>query len=769
MKLTKKTIFFGILIFGLIINLLTIFNVDQFYFRAAITFIFLTIIPGLLLMLILKIRNINPWEYLVYTIGLSIAFLTFIGLFVNWVLPLIGIDKPLSLLPLLISFDIFLLVFWIIAYKRNRDIYLEIRPLKLSNLNLVFIIILLIFPVLSILGALALNNDGTNILTMIMLAGITVYVLMVVLYRSKLNENIYPLSILMISVSLLLAVSLRSWYVSGWDIFQEYYVFQLTKEGFNWSMSNFDSAYNACLSVTILPTVLSSFLKINDHYVFKLLFQLILSFISVGVFLFFKRLTKDILAFIASIFFISQPTFFDHLTKAVRQEIAFLFFALALLVLFSKNINSIQKRIVFTVFGFSLIVSHYTTAYIALAFFIFTYLISIIFRKTENRKPFLKIYEKLNLKEKGRRLKERKYYLSGILVILLIAFAFLWYAQLTKISGDLIDLTKKTVKNMENIFNEEMKEEGLSLSSQWNIFYKQEDKTYLLRDYIKDINLEYESRSYLSYYPPEKYGDYSPKLMDFGIIPLKINADIVSKIYVFMEIIKKIMKVLIIIGTLYLLFFQLKKRKVDVEYISLCLVGIFSLVAMMILPIITIEYSLDRLYLQTLIFLSPLAIFGSFVIFKFIRKNYRIVLVSIIILFYYLFFSGFISQVVGGTDAPLQLNNYGSSYDHHYTHRTEVVSSNWLKSNWDNKSFIYADKFASWRLLTFGKFTLVFDDVLPSTIDKNAYVYLRYSNVAKNLNFKRYKGRGLIFNYPTEFLDQNKNLIYSNGGSKIFK
>jgi len=769
MRLTKSRIFFGILVFVLVVNLLTLFNIDQFYFRAIFSFVFLITVPGLLLMLMLKIREINPWEYLVYTIGLSIAFLMFGGLFVNWVLPSIGIDKPLLLMPLLISFDIFLMIFLFIAYKRNKEIYLEIHPPKLSNLNKFFFIILLIFPTLSILGAITLNNGGPNYLMIIMIAGIALYVLMVVLYRNKLNKNIYPFSILIITISLLLAVSLRSWYASGWDIFQEYYVFQLTRESFIWNMSSYPDAYNACLSITILPTVLSSFLKINDQYIYKVLFQLIFAFISVGVFLFLRRFARDIIAFIASFFFISQLGFFASLPKEVRQEIALLFFALTLLILFNKNINAMAKNILFLAFGFSMIVSHYTTSYITLAFFIFTYLLCFIFRKTESKKFFSKIYERLNLTKKGSRLGKRKQYLSVILIIALIIFSFIWYAQVTKISTDLINLAQKTIQNMGKTFSSEMREKGLSFNSQWNIFYKQEDETPRLKDYIKDIKLEYENKQYMSLYPPEKYGDYSPKLIDSENVPPKINVSIVSNIYVFMEIIKKIMKVFLIVGIFYLFFFQLKKRKIDFEYIFLCLIGFFGILAMLIIPYVTLEYSLERFYQQTLIFISLLAVSGSSVIFKFLKEKYRILIVLIIILFYYLFFSGFIPQIIGGSDASLWLNNYGESYDVHYSHRTEVISAKWLQSNWDNKNLVYADRLAAWRLLAFGKFTLVFDDVLPTTIDRNSYVYLRYSNVVKNQNYKRYKNKGLTFNYPIEFLNQNKNLIYSNGESKIFK
>ncbi|GAF96792.1 unnamed protein product, partial [marine sediment metagenome] len=203
MKLTKNKIFFGILIFVLIVNLLILFDIQYFYLRVIFSFIFLTTVPGLLIMLMLKIREVDFWEYLVYTIGLSVAFLMFGGLFINWVLPLIGIYKLLSTVPLLISFDIFLLIFWIIALKRNNKIYLKVEPPRLDLINKSFLIIPIIFPILSILGAITLNNHGPNYLPLIVLGGIAIYIFFIALLRKKLNKNIYPWSIVIVSLSLL--------------------------------------------------------------------------------------------------------------------------------------------------------------------------------------------------------------------------------------------------------------------------------------------------------------------------------------------------------------------------------------------------------------------------------------------------------------------------------------------------------------------------------------------------------------------------------------
>src|SRR4029079_19139954 len=59
----------------------------------------------------------------------------------------------------------------------------------------------------------------------------------------------------LVATSLLLATSLRGWTITGHDIQDEFLAFRLTNDAQHWSMGAFESAYNACLSVNILPAV----------------------------------------------------------------------------------------------------------------------------------------------------------------------------------------------------------------------------------------------------------------------------------------------------------------------------------------------------------------------------------------------------------------------------------------------------------------------------------------------------------------------------------
>jgi uncharacterized membrane protein len=721
-------------------------------------------------MLVSKIRSVGFWEYLVYIIGLSVVFIMFAGLALNWILPALKItDKPLSLHPILISFDILLLIFIFLSYKRNKDLKLELKFPKLDIINRTLFILPIIFPVLSILGAIILNNQGPNFFTMFMLGGIAVYVFFIVLFRKKLNENIYHWAILMMSISLLLMYSLRSWHISGWDIHQEYQMFLLTKENFHWSMSNFPgNAYNACLSITILPTILSSFLNINDEYIFKLVFQIVFSFVPVIVFLFLKRYTKGIIAFLASFFFMSQWQFSQQMTALMRQEISFLFFALFLIVLFKKNFNSsIKKNFLLIIFGFSIIVSHYSTSYVALSLFIFVYFIWLFFRKTENKKIFSKVYQKLNLKEKGI-IKREKYYLGGILVLLLFVFNFLWSFQLTGTSNNLIYTFKMVTSNMGKIFKHEM------ISDQAQLALGGSVKTYTMDDvknYRDNITKEYHTnKTGINFYSPEKYADYAirpryPQSISSPNSTIKLISGYLTKI------VGGSLKISILIGTFYLLFFQVKKQKIDAEYIVMSLGSIFLLGIIIIVPYISIGYNIERLFQQNLILLSLPAVLGFLVVFKFLKnKNTKFLLIAIIFIWFFLPFSGFNSNIIGG-EPKMNLNNFGEEYDRFYTYESEVKSLEWLSKYYNQKDEIYLDVYAILKAYYFSRIeeNNTLKDILPSTIDKNAYVYSGYVNTIHKRTFVDYELKLMSYNFPTEFLNQNKNLIYNNGSSEVFK
>jgi len=64
--------------------------------RQIIGFIYLTFIPGFLILKCFKINGKKIVEDVLYSVGLSLSFLMFTGVLINFLYPLVGISKPIS-------------------------------------------------------------------------------------------------------------------------------------------------------------------------------------------------------------------------------------------------------------------------------------------------------------------------------------------------------------------------------------------------------------------------------------------------------------------------------------------------------------------------------------------------------------------------------------------------------------------------------------------------------------------------------------------------
>ena len=95
--------------------------------RQFIGFIYLTFVPGIVILRILKLHKLGNIETFLYTVGLSIATLMFTGLFMNSLYPIFGISRPISTIPLIITISVVVLILQFITrmtIKRKGGLYL---------------------------------------------------------------------------------------------------------------------------------------------------------------------------------------------------------------------------------------------------------------------------------------------------------------------------------------------------------------------------------------------------------------------------------------------------------------------------------------------------------------------------------------------------------------------------------------------------------------------------------------------------------------------
>lgn len=400
--------------------------------RQILGFLCFTIIPGLLILHILKLNKIEFLKKFVLSIGLSVSFLIFAGLLVNSFYPLIL--KPLSLEPILISFNVILLILAFIAYKRNKNDF-DVNDVFNFKLDLKGkltspLIFPILFPFMAVFGTYLMNTQGNNIILLAMLFLIPAYVVALVYLGDRIPDATYPVAVWMIGMSLLLMHGLTCKYITGSDIHIEYYVFQLTSNNFQWDIPNYSHAYNACLSITILPTIYELLTSIKGVYIYKLIAQLIFSISPLGLYVLFKKYISKEYNFLSCIFFMSQGTFASLIIETIRQEIAILFFILAMMVFFDTKIDILNKRILFIVFMFGVIVSHYTTAYL---FFLIMLL------------SWLMVAAPKTFKSKRN--------ITATILLLFFVIIFFWYGQITQVPFSAgVNFFELTFRNLGNFF-----------------------------------------------------------------------------------------------------------------------------------------------------------------------------------------------------------------------------------------------------------------------------------------------------------------------------
>ncbi len=480
--MNRKRAILSLLVLAVIINLLTFFNPLPLL-CSSLLLIVLLILPGILLLL--AINRSTPRfsvQNFLTAMGLSLTFLIFGGLFINTIGPLIGIDRPLSRIPLLITLDILGIILAVIALYRHKNIKFEFKNhFKFKKLDILFISFGIVCLLLILGGSQILNNGGSGALVLCAIVGIAGYIILGILFHKKLNPTTLPIAIFLFSFSLILSYSLRSNYVFGWDINQEFHVFQLANNAKHWIISSDRGPYNACLSITILPTVLASITRISGAVLFKIIFQGIFALVPLAIY----ELTRIILpnkdrrlGFLAAAIFASQTWFIMQAPILVRQEIALFFFSIFLIILLSKKT---YYRFYIVLFGLMIILSHYSTAYVMLA--------------------LLAIYTVVRL---GLVFRNHPKLFSVRLLLILFIITFLWQYQMTKTAGNLNSTIKQTVSTLPQVFSSE----GIGASVSQITFSNPNLNTQqnITSDYQTQTK-EYE-KQYTDLYPRSTYTNY---------------------------------------------------------------------------------------------------------------------------------------------------------------------------------------------------------------------------------------------------------------------
>jgi len=354
--------------------------------RQVIGFICFTFVPGFIVIKLLKLDELDRVETVLFSVGLSVAFLMLVGLFVNELSFLFGISQPLSLIPLMIVLNGFMLLGGILIYLRSENVKLwNIPSLRIS----LFVLPLASLPIFSIVGATWVKTYGNNLILLFMIIAIALLFAVGVISRKSSSSDLYPLAVFVIAISLLYHSSLISEHLVhfGSDVPGEMFAFKIVEKNAYWSSINpYPDDFSvgrtySMLSVTILPSIYSSLLNLNSIWVFKLLNPTLYALVPLGLYVLWSKSVGNKYAFVSAFFFMAYRNFSNQMLGLSKQMIAELFLVLVLIAMFHKKMNRANKKICFLVFSIALAVSHYALAEIFLIFISFALIPLIIIKK----------------------------------------------------------------------------------------------------------------------------------------------------------------------------------------------------------------------------------------------------------------------------------------------------------------------------------------------------------------------------------------------------
>lgn len=684
--------------------------------RQVIVFTYLSLIPGFVLLKILRLKELNVVDTTLFSVGLSISFLMFIGLLINELYPIIGVPQPLSTVPLTITLSLLTLVLFFIGYRQDFSEILNLsgwRDIRLEDIrrSLIFVFP----PLLAIIGALY-NYTPALLLMIILIAALFALGVCTRFIPVKL----YPLMIFAISIALVFHFSLISQHLIGSDSSGEYYVFKLTENSGHWRtiegsiyQGMADAAYSSCLSVTILPAIYSALMNLNGEILFKVYYPFVFSLVPVVLYRIYEKQTSKLTALLSALLFISGVVVFygcESLSTS-RQIVAEFFLVLSIFLLLDKSIPNKKRKLLLIIFGVALIVSHYTIAYFFLFFIFFIFIV---------------------MKIKGNQDEV----LDGKMVVLFFIITFSWQIE-TDISR-LISLS--------SIFSE--------------IFLR----------FFTDM-----------FSPAARASDI------FTSHPVLTVASVINWAFFYA------VHSLIALGILKLIF-KPGKLGLDLKFRVIATLSAVIILLCVVVPNLAPSLNFDRFYAITFLFLAPCFVLGyetflslSKSVWKKVtgKRCYRnahvqigTLIVCMILIGYFLSQSGFINKVTGAAplSIPLDLDriiNGNSSkiglYDS-YRPDEEYVSVTWLLRNAGSETKVYADHVSVVRLLhDYGliPYENLYLLLNSTTLDKNAYIYLRGLNVVDQVIAARSPLEAYDFTEVLPLLNESDQ-IYSNGISEIY-
>jgi uncharacterized membrane protein len=698
-------------------------------------------IPGVILLRAMRIPGRTIAAFPVYVPCASLVVLLGSGLAVDLIGLAAGVAAPLRPWSVLAGLEVICLILLAVSANAPPSVAIPWRDLPRPG----WIIFPLLIPLVSVAGAVRLNNDQGNSVALIALCACVLVTVTVLLYPAELDASLVAVVLYTVGLAMLWSFSLRGASVYGSDISDEYYIFQHTVASGVWHPADPTNAYAAMLSTTVLPTELHVVAGVQDLLVFKLIYPAISALFPVAAFFIGRRILSVRWAFAAGALIITQSAFGQEISAIARQEIALvLFTALASAVLEAKLPRRFQWPLVLS-FALAMVVSHYTTTYVTITLLGLTILLQWV--------------------ASGFRRVPR---ISGGMALAFIAAtvgAAIWYGPVTHSSSNVAQLVQTVQTQGVNLLPNRTQAGG------WIGAYLDGNTVTSMSapQYARLVHSEYAKEKPFVHPLPDA-GNSAYKLRDSVTPTPPVRWTLGYNAFGLGETLTQQLTYLLgAVGALILLF----RRKVPTiarQIGLLTMATLVFLVAIRFSGTLATFYNAQRALLQAMVFLDiPLfwclqAWAGESKLRQVCSANAGAALITLI----FVTSNGLVGAVLGGGTAT-NLANSGEDFEQFYTTTPELASATWLGSQFRQGQLVYADDYGQLPLVSMtGISTGLLLDMTPETLNSHAWVYASRTNVLDGMASASFEDHSVRYVFPSRFLNANYNLVYTNGSSEVY-
>jgi uncharacterized membrane protein len=390
---------------------------------------FLLFVPGAGIMRLFRLHGTGMARSVMYSLGLSLILLMFIGFFLN-ILHYVGImESPLTIGPINVAFLAIMGLITFAVIKRDTGYRMPTAASLLDHRVFLSVALAILPPFAVLMGTHLTAFDGDRTMMQLIVIGLCLIPIAVMSRRIK---N-YDLLILSASISFLFQRVLMTNYLMGYDIFTEYAAARITITNGWWNVlahTGLEGAgANTALSVVTLAPMLNNLTGIGLIDLLKIVYPFAFAFLALGVYKAAQSQLGTNAALLGAFLVIGYQSYYNLLSQMAKQEIAELFMVILLLVLTESALSIRSRKWLAAVCLLGVIVSHYGMAYIAMGFVGGMFGLSFLSAFFKKRHPGEGLGRRFISSIKGWWEDQRSMEIMSIFLLLLyVVVFFTWYS-----------------------------------------------------------------------------------------------------------------------------------------------------------------------------------------------------------------------------------------------------------------------------------------------------------------------------------------------------